>query len=212
MFVSLLFGCTPELSLLLDTASESIVETPEEVAYLPTAQVEWGENQLLLHLKNSAGYDFQFGIIESSTSCQQDVDFGCWTGESCDPTTPYSSADEAIILGPFCHPTQGEGVALSLNYSASIESVLLLQDVVSNGVQTAFPRPPIEDSENTETEEEAVESYEFQVTYYLEDLISGKCWAWGINPNYFAARSCSIPLPLSTFSADWSPNTVVLQP
>ncbi|MBM74418.1 MAG: hypothetical protein CMK59_03385 [Proteobacteria bacterium] len=205
MLFSILIGCVPELELLLDTAQNaSETDASEEVAFLPTAQVEWGETQLLLHMKNTSGYDFQFGIVESSEECAQDIDFGCWTGENCDDFDPYTSADEEVILGPYCHPAQGDGVALSLNYSSSISSVLLLEDVVSNGVQTAFPPPP-QESEDSESE-----SYEFKVTYYLVDLISGKCWAWGINPNYFSDRNCTIPLPLSSYFSAGNPNIVVL--
>jgi len=208
MLLSILLGCVPELELLLDTATQtsSGTDASEEVPYLPTAQVEWGETQLLLHMKNTSGFDFQFGIIESSEECAQDIDFGCWTGENCNDFTPYMSADEDVILGPYCHPAQGDGVALSLNYSSSISSVLLLEDVVSNGVQTAFPPPPSEDLDDP-----TYESYEFKVTYYLQDLISGKCWAWGIDPGYFSNQNCTIPLPLSSYFSGGNPNIVVLQ-
>ena len=208
MLLSIVLGCTPELQLLLDTASQTSSSTDtstEEVAYLPTAQVEWGENQLLLHMKNTSGYDFQFGIVESSDECAQDIDFGCWTGENCADFDPYMSADEEVILGPYCHPAQGDGVALSLNYSSSISAVLLLEDVVSNGVQTAFPAPPIEGQEDSSNE-----SYEFKVTYYLNDLISGKCWSWGIDPGYFSNQNCTTPLPLSSYFSNGNPNIVVL--
>ena len=38
------------------------------------------------------------------------------TGEDCNATEPYVSSDESIILGPYCHPTDGDGASLTLNY------------------------------------------------------------------------------------------------
>lgn len=199
----LLLACGEEGTI--DTASsEPSSEDADIVTYNPTAQVEWGEENLMLHLSNTTGYDFYFGIVESTEECKQNVEFGCWTGENCSSTDPYKSSDESINLGPYCHPTDGDGIALALNYSTSFTSVFQGTDVVSNGTQTAFPAPYIAN----DTGEDDV-SYEFQVTYYLEDKISGKCWAWGIDPSYFKDRNCNLPVPTSGWTSKG--NAVILQ-
>ena len=184
-----------------DTIKEPSSETTEVGGtYRPTAQVEWGTEQLKLFMNNTEGYDFYFGIVESTESCKQNIEYGCWTGENCSPTESYMSSDESIILGPYCHPTDGDGVALALNYSTGFDSIFQGIEVPSSGVQTAFPAPRAEDDTSVEWDENEIASYEFLVTYYLEDRISGKCWAWGIDPGYFKDRNCNLPVPTSGWS------------
>ena len=187
------------------TESEPSSEETTTGIYNPTAQVEWGTDQLSLYMSNTAGYDFYFGIVESTEECKQNIEYGCWTGEDCNATEPYVSSDESIILGPYCHPTDGDGASLTLNYSSGFDSIFQGIEVVSGGVQTGFPAP----SQNDDTGSTDIDSYEFLVTYYLEDRISGKCWSWGIDPGYFKDRNCNLPVPTS----GWSTNshTVILK-
>jgi hypothetical protein len=196
-----ILACGEEISKDTST-SEPSSEEETTGTYNPTAQVEWGEEQLVVYMSNTEGYDFYFGIVESTEECTQNIEYGCWTGEDCSPTEPYMSSDESILLGPYCHPADGEGVAIALNYSSGFDSIFQGAEVVSGGVQTAFPAPILTGDTGTEN----IESYEFLVTYYLEDRISGKCWSWGIDPGYFKDRNCNLPVPTS----GWSKNAHVV--
>ena len=165
-----------------DTATDT-AQTTEESDHLPVADVNWNQDGLQLTILNGENHDFYFGLVESTESCRDDTAYGCWTGENCGDSTGYMSLDEEIQLGPYCHPAGITGV--NLFYSESIYAVITGNDYVAQGQQTAFPAP---------TEEE---SYEFSVTYYLEDGITGECWVWGVDPTVFEERSCKYPLPVA---------------
>ena len=191
-----ILACGDEVTKDTSTTTEPSSEETVTGTYNPTAQVEWGEEALVVYLNNTEGYDFHFGIVESTEECKQNIEYGCWTGESCSPTEPYTSSDENIILGPYRHPVDGDGIGISLQYSAGFDSIFQGAEVVSGGVQTAFPAP----IQPSDTGSNITESYEFLVTYYLEDRISGKCWSWGIDPGYFKDRNCNLPVPTSGWS------------
>ncbi len=201
--IFLLLACGEEEEEKTPIPEPSSEETISN-SYNPTAQVEWGEEQLIVYLNNTTGYDFYFGIVESTEECKQNIEFGCWTGEDCSLTAPYTSSDESIILGPYCHPADGDGASIALSYATGFSSIYQGDEVVSGGVLTAFPAPV----QANDTGEE-VDSFEFKVTYYLEDRISGKCWSWGIDPGYFKDRNCNLPVPTS----GWTGNSkmVILQ-
>ena len=117
-----ILACGEEVSKDTSTPEPSSEEGTTGT-YNPTAQVEWGEEQLVVYMSNTEGYDFYFGIVESTEECTQNIEYGCWTGEDCSPTEPYISSDESILLGPYCHPADGEGVAIALNYSSGFDSI-----------------------------------------------------------------------------------------
>jgi len=159
----------------------------EEIVFPPVADIDWTNEGIVLTISNGEGRDFQFGLVESTDACSIDNDFGCWTGENCDATTGYVSIDEETSLGPFCHGAGTLGVQLA--YSSGLSAIMGGIEYVTQGQQTAFPAPNEENS------------YEFKVTYILEDNVSGDCWVWGVDPDYFEAKSCKYPIPVSRTDA-----------
>ena len=178
MIWALLFACNGDKGdTALDTANADTGPTPN-----PLANVDWLEDQLVLNIQHGEGYDFTFGIIESTDSCEQDNTYGCWTAENCGEDA-WSSISGLFTRGPYCHPAGDTG--LSLDYGEGLMNAINGSTFVANGQQTAFPAPTVE------------ESYEFKVTYILIDRISQDCWAWGVDPFYFADQNCKYPVPTS---------------
>ena len=165
----------------IDTAEETIVQNP-------TIDINWGSNSIDIEIQNGSGYDFEFGITESTTSCSIDTEYGCWTAEDC--LSGYITPQETFSHPPYCHTLLDSGG--SLTYSSSLMGVITgtVDDYVIPGERTAFPAP---------TEEL---SYEFSVTYILKATSTGadpvsECWTWGVNPDHFSSENCKAPIPIS---------------
>ena len=171
------------LSTEEDSATETTAPTPN-----PEADIDWNEEQLVLKIKNGDSIQLEFGIVETSDECSADTVYGCWTGESCSATSGYISPDGSSI-GPYCHPVGTTGV--TLEYSANLTDVMdgVTGTNVIEGGRTGFPAP---------TEEE---SYEYKVTYYLNNTNSQDCWVWGVNPEYFEEQNCTFPVPIHSIDS-----------
>jgi len=168
-----------------DTAVDTAVE---ELTPNPSIDITWGEEGIELVIENGTGYEFEFGLIESSAECAVDVEYGCWTAEGC--ISGYITPQETFSHPPYCHSLSDIGGTLA--YSSSLIGVITgnSTDYVVQGEQTAFPAPE-DDS-----------SYEFSVTYYLKAVSIGanptiECWAWGVNPDHFASEGCKAPIPVA---------------
>lgn len=184
------------------TEDDSAVPLIEQ-EYTPTiAKVTWDNNKLKLSIQGSnrdlfdqdtgndigAGLEYNFGIVESRSdqggSCLEQSVYGCWTGEDCSGT-PYIAPSGQSITNK-CHNVSSlvESTEESINledefdYSLSVESYISQPDLSSS--TTAFPSP-------------STEKYEFRVTYFLEDVETGECWAWGVEPSYFDDKNCDYP-------------------
>jgi len=188
---SLCIGCE-QFHILVD--EDTAVDTAEEVLVPnPSIDITWKPEGLELLIANGAGYEFEFGMVESSTECSIDTEYGCWTAEDC--ISGYISPQETFSHIPYCHPL--EDVGDTLDYSSSLIGVITgsVDDYVIQGEQTAFPAP----SDDM--------SYEFAVTYYLKAISTGsdptiECWAWGVNPDHFASEGCKSPIPVRLDSTD----------
>ena len=185
-------------------ATEEDSATPLlEQEYVPTvAKVTWDNNTLKISIVGSkrnlideetsndigVGSEYRFGIVESRSaqggSCLEQSVYGCWTGEDCSGT-PYVAPSGQSITNK-CHTVstvvesdeQSTNIEEEFEYSTSIESYISQPDLSSS--TTAFPSP-------------STEKYEFRVTYFLEDVETGECWAWGVDPSYFDAQNCDYP-------------------
>ncbi len=184
-------------------ATEEDTAVPElEAAYAPTiAKVTWNNNSMLVTIEGpkrdltdddtsndiGVGTQYYFGLVESKSatgdSCLEQSIYGCWTGEDCSGQvyTPPSGVD----ISNKCHTIEGDVsetetaiISQDFEYSQSIIAYINEPDLSSG--TTAFPSP-------------STEKYEYRVTYYLEDIDTGSCWAWGVEPSYFDDRNCNIP-------------------
>ena len=191
MIIFSLLGCeafylNPEEDSGLDSAEE------DTIVLNPVADIDWTAEKLVINIENGSGYEFTFGIAETSTECGIDTQYGCWTAEDCG--SGYLSPQGDYPHPAYCHPLSEVGE--ELDYSESIYSVIagLNENYVVAGKETAFPAP---------TEDV---SYEFQVTYYLQAVEIGnagsetECWVWGLDPDHFSDRNCKVPLPMSSTS------------
>jgi hypothetical protein len=180
----LLFFCACDsLPFLSKTDTGDTGDTTLEAINKPVADIDWEEGNLVLNITNGDDIQLEFGIVETTTECAADAVYGCWTAENCDSSSGYTSPDGTPI-GPYCHPVSSTGV--SLEYSANLTDVMdgVTGTNVIAGMRTGFPAP---------TEEE---SYEFKVTYYLNNISSQDCWVWGVNPTYFETSNCTTPVPV----------------
>mgnify|MGYP001327390065 CR=1 FL=1 len=192
--LSLLFtsGCdqfylNPDEDTATDTAEE-------ELAPNPTIDLSWTEAGIEIELTNGSGYEFTFGIVESTIECAADTEYGCWTAEDC--INGYITPQETFAHQPYCHPLAQSGT--TLEYSESLVSIITKTDDIIEGKKTAFPAPN-EDS-----------TYEFSVTYYLQAVSTGsnptiECWTWGVDPDYYISEGCKAPIPVRLDSAESGP-------
>lgn len=195
IMIFFLFACTtPE--------TDSYVPVLE-AEYTPTvAKVTWDNNSLKLSIEGPSrnlsdqdstndigvGLDYRFGIVESRSaaggSCLEQSVYGCWTGEDCSGTA-YIAPSGASVTNK-CHTVSSVvssengivSIEQAFNYSISVESYINQPDLSST--TTAFPAP-------------STEKYEFRVSYFLEDVETGACWAWGVDPSHFDDRNCDYP-------------------
>ena len=183
-----------------DTAVET--DTAEETRLNPVADIDWTADRLLISISNGSGYEFKFGLVETSTECSIETQYGCWTAEDCGAPHSvheggYTNPQGTITHNSYCHPLSEIGT--DLEYSENLYSVINGDEAIGEG-KTAFPAPTDETS------------YEFQVTYYLQATEIGgtsetECWVWGLDPDHFADRNCKVPIPMS----DDSTRHVVLE-
>ena len=75
----------------------------------------------------------------------------------------YVSGEEQYL---YCHPAQ---TGFSLQYGASY-------DDVTEGLTTHFSGP----------------EFNQDITYIIQDRISGCCWTWGHDPSYYDELSCTL--------------------
>ena len=179
MIWALLLACNSDNA---DSALDTAVAEDSGPIPNPLADIDWLEDKLVLTIQNGDGYDFYFGLVESTENCSQDTTYGCWTAENCGEEA-WTSVNGTFTRGPYCHPAGDIGV--SLDYGDGIMNAINGSSFVANGQQTAFPAPTEEDS------------YEFKVSYILIDRISQDCWAWGVDPAFFADQNCKYPVPTS---------------
>ncbi len=189
-FFTLLTGCEQFHLFVEDDKATDTAE--EELTPNPSIDLEWGETGIDIVITNGQGYEFEFGIAESSSECAIDTEYGCWTAEDC--ISGYQTPQDSFAHSPYCHSLSDIGG--SLRYSDSLIGVITgtSPDYVIPGEQTAFPAPT---SETT---------YEFSVTYYLKAVSTGsdptiECWAWGLNPDHFSSEGCKAPIPIALPSA-----------
>ena len=179
----------------LNVDEDTAVDTgEEELTPNPTIDLEWTEAGIEIELRNGSGYEFQFGIVESTNECAMDTEYGCWTAEDC--VNGYITPQETFAHPVYCHPLSQSGT--TLEYSDSLVDVITKTDEVIQGSKTAFPKPN-EDS-----------SYEFSVTYYLQATSTGanptiECWSWGVNPDYYTDEGCKSPIPVGLDSQETHP-------
>ena len=193
------------------TDEDSAVPIVEQ-EYTPTvAKVSWDNNTLKLTIQGAnrniidqdtsndvgVGGEYQFGIVESRSaqggSCLEQSVYGCWTGEDCSGT-PYVAPSGQSITNK-CHTVsrviesdaQNTSIEEEFDYSISVESYIAQPDLSSK--TTAFPSP-------------STEKYEYRVTYFLEDIETGDCWAWGVEPSYFDAQNCDYPSRFQDLSSN----------
>lgn len=193
------------------TEEDSAIPVLEQ-EYTPTvAKVTWDNNTLKLSIEGSnrnlidedtnndigVGSEYRFGIVESRSadggSCLEQSVYGCWTGEDCSGT-PYVAPSGQSITNK-CHSVakvidsneQNKSIEEVFDYSLSIESYITQPDLSSS--TTAFPSP-------------STEKYEFRVTYFLEDIETGECWAWGVDPSYFDNQNCDYPSRFQDLSSN----------
>ena len=202
--IFVLFACTaPETD-----SSVPVLETK----YTPTvAKVTWDNNSLKLSIEGPArnlsdqdttndlgvGFEYLFGLVESRSatggSCLEQSVYGCWTGEDCSGTA-YIAPSGASITNK-CHTVSSVVSAENdlifieeaFDYSLSVQSYINQPDLSST--TTAFPAP-------------STEKYEFRVSYFLEDVETGTCWAWGVEPSFFDDHNCDYPSRFQDLSAN----------
>lgn len=201
------------------TEEDSAIPVVEE-EYTPTiAKVTWDNDTLKISIQGAkrnlidedtsndigVGDEYQFGIVESRSadggSCLEQSVYGCWTGEDCTGTAYVAPSGQSITNK--CHSVsaiidsdeQSTSIEETFEYSLSIESYITQPDLSSS--TTAFPSP-------------STEKYEFRVTYYLEDVETGECWSWGVEPSYFDDKNCDYPSRFQDLSSN-SGNILILQ-
>ena len=198
MFSFLFLACSGNT---LDTALPVLEEEYRPII----AKVTWENDQLLLSItgpirssdntEEGVGKDYFFGIVESKGAdgpCEENT-YGCWTGEDCSGEDFERQNDTPIPNK--CHTTDDyvdsfdtdtRTIERKISYSLGVEYFLSSPD---NSIgKTAFPAPD-------------VEKYEFRVSYFLKDDETGKCWAWGVNPDYFSDQNCDYPSRYQGYSA-----------
>ena len=193
------------------TEEDSAVPVLEQ-EYTPTiAKVTWDNDKLRISIQGAKrnlidedtsndigiGAEYRFGIVESRSaqegSCLEQSVYGCWTGEDCSGI-PYVAPSGQSITNK-CHlvssvidsDEQSTSIEEEFEYSLSIESYIAQPDLSSS--TTAFPSP-------------STEKYEFRVTYFLEDVETGECWAWGVDPSYFDDQNCDVPSRFQDLSSN----------
>jgi hypothetical protein len=194
VLLSLTTGCE-QFHLFVD--EDTAVDTGEDLLTPnPSIDVTWADGGIEIVIDNGTGFDFQFGIVESSQSCSIDTEYGCWTAEDC--INGYITPQDTFAHAPYCHPMGDSGATLA--YSESLIDVITSTtgNLVVPGVQTGFPMP---------TEES---TYEFEVTYYLKAVSTGanpteECWTWGVDPDHFSDAGCKAPIPIRL---DWNTNGI----
>ena len=208
MFTFLYLACSGSN---IDTALPLLEEEYRPIV----AKVTWENDQLLLSIsgpirsadntEEGVGKDYFFGIIESKGAdgpCEENS-YGCWTGEDCSGEdfirqndTPIPNKCHIASVDPNTddYETDTRTIGQKISYSVGIEYFLSNPDNSVN--KTAFPSP------NTE-------KYEFRVSYFLKDSETGKCWAWGVNPDYFNDQNCDYPSRYQGYSA--GSNAVILE-
>ena len=151
---------------------------------------------------NGVGDDYLFGIVESvgaSEPCEQENTYGCWTGEDCSGTAFVTP--EGNSINNKCHDVytvvstdeDTKTIEQRFIYSSSVASFLAQPS--ADSATTAFPNPDNE-------------KYEFRVSYFLKDIQTGACWAWGVDPDYFNEQNCDFP---SRYQEDLSlPHTQII--
>ena len=201
------------------TEDDSAIPVVEQ-EYTPTvAKVTWDNNKLKLSIQGSkrnlideddtndigVGAEYRFGIVESRSaqgeSCLEQSVYGCWTGEDCSGT-PYVAPSGQSITNK-CHivatiiesDEQTTSIEETFDYSLSLASYINQPDLSSS--TTAFPSP-------------STEKYEFRVTYFLEDVETGECWAWGVDPSYFDDQNCDYPSRFQDLSSNVA-NLLILE-
>jgi hypothetical protein len=183
--LSLLFASGCE-QFYLNVDKDTAVDTGEEaLTPNPTIDLSWAETGIEIELNNGSGYEFVFGMVESTTECSADTEYGCWTAEDC--INGYITPQETFAHPSYCHPLSQSGT--TLEYSESLVAIITKTDEVIQGSKTAFPKPS---EDNT---------YEFSVTYYLQATSTGanptiECWSWGVDPDYFINEGCKSPIPV----------------
>jgi hypothetical protein len=195
--ILLTFLACETFHILVPEDTAVITDSAEETRLNPVADIDWTADRLLISITNGSGYEFKFGLVETSTECSIETQYGCWTAEDCGSphsvhTGGYTSpqSDPNLDHGSYCHPLSEIGT--DLVYSENLFSVINGDEAIGEG-KTAFPAP---------TEEL---SYEFKVTYYLQATEIGgssetECWVWGLDPDHFADRNCKVPIPMSNGS------------
>jgi len=176
-----------------------------EIQLNPVADIDWAQDGLRINLENGDGYQFAFGIAETSTECGIDTTHGCWTAEDCGGG--YVSPQGTNAHPMYCHPLAETGGLLG--YSEGLYSVIagLGENYVVPGQKTGFPAPMCSDETLTTKDDcenggSVWTTYEFKVTYYLQAIEIGnsnvetECWTWGYDPDHFAERNCKVPLPM----------------
>ena len=186
-----LFACD-SLSFLSSDDTDTATTEPTGPTVNPVADIDWNEDGLVLSIQNGENLQLVFGIVETTTECAGDAVYGCWTGENCSETSGYLSPDGTNI-GPYCHSVGA--TELRLNYSLDLTDVMdgVTGTNVIPGTRTGFPAPTAE------------ESYEYKVTYYLNNINSQDCWVWGVDTSYFEDKNCTFPVPVSNVD---SPQTM----
>ena len=185
----------------IDTATPLLEEEYQPVI----AKVSWKSTNLILEItgpQDQVGNDYSFGIIESKGAdapCEENL-YGCWTGEDCSGI-PFESANNRPIPNK-CHRTIEDTSANGENPENKTHKATLEYSQVGIDYYISNPENSEGGSENsTAFPKPSMEQYEFRVTYFLKDEYSGKCWAWGINPDYFSDRNCDYPARDQEFSA-----------
>ena len=179
-------GCE-QFHLFMD--EDTAIDTAEEEQVSnPTVDISWEDTGIAIEIENGFGYEFTFGLVESTPECAADVEYGCWTAESC--ISDYITPQETFAHPRYCHSIDQNGTTLA--YSESLAAVITAStsEGVIPGSKTAFPMP-------TESK-----TYEFDVTYYLQAVSTGEnptieCWAWGVNPDYYIEEGCKSPVPVA---------------
>ena len=191
--LSLLFapGCE---QFYLNVDEDTALDTgEEEISPNPTIDLSWNEGGIDIVLSNGSGYEFTFGLVESTTECAADTEYGCWTAEGC--INDYITPQETFAHQSYCHPLAQSGT--TLQYSESLVAVITKTDDVIEGTKTAFPAPT-----------DGI-TYEFSVTYYLQAVSTGanptiECWSWGVDPDYYTNEGCKSPIPVRLDEAEHS--------
>jgi hypothetical protein len=198
-------------ALIACIATDEDSATPTiEQEYAPTiAKVSWDNDKLRVIIEGpqrdlldqdtdndkGVGVEYQFGIVESLGSTGNaclEQEYGCWTGEDCTGTAYIAPSGQSVTNK--CHTVnnvlrsdeRSVQIEESFTYSNSVELYIAEPDLSST--TTAFPSP-------------STEKYEFRVSYFLEDVETGECWSWGVDPSYFDDQNCDYPSRYQDLSA-----------